>query len=514
MNMNESEAGEYLGGLRDYRKEVGEPLRNPETTPEERTKTIQDLGALRELYHEDPDYRQALRIIAELRSQREINHTKIEKRAEFPTDPEKRLEAIISSIGNHAGKQITFLSIPSTPGVIVTPWELHTAFVENSGRVWRTSGNVQRDHAQSSLIPIGMVAEEAVKRDGRNSELVGFTKTEAGREYGDPISKFLLKYASEHNISLDKIFGSTGSNQDSRAPYNRARILEYLSERKDESLIRIVDLAEFLGNKKGNIVADTLRALQEAGLVIFDSVDSENAKGKFTYTLNPGFIGAIKSQYNVLLNPVLDAIDTLRASGNTEFEIDNVLSEIQKNDADFNRDSVGNVLLDLANNRYLKHGEFKAGSTMSSVTILKEGIEFVNDVLTPLRTSLTDTPEGKALRDEWRNIDWQRYASNALMIHKENSRNANPIDQTLIQNTIREIISQNPGIRNNEMTNKLKELGLPYKNPSKQLASLLENGEVRRETQGKATMWYMVGQGHESEESDDETPTQPENVAF
>ncbi len=512
MNMNESEAGEYLGGLRDYRKEVGEPLRNPETTPEERTKTIQDLGALRELYHEDPDYRQALRIIAELRSQREINHTKIEKRAEFPTDPEKRFEAIISSIGNHAGKQITFLSIPSTPGVIVTPWELHTAFVENSGGVWRTSKSVQKAHAQHSLIPIGMVAEESVIRDGSNTELVGFTKTEAGREYGDPIAKFLLKYASEHNISLERIFGNTLSPVNSRAPYNRARILEYLSERKDDPHIRMTDLSELLGIKGTNLIARSLKALQEEGLVIFDSVDFEKLKGKFVYKLNPDFEGDTTSPYESVLASTLNAIKVLQESGTTGFEIDNVFKEIQKDHADSKRNSVRKVFYDLAKNGYFKRGEFEGSKLQSVVSILQEGTEFVNDVVIPLRTSLTDTPEGKALRDEWRNIDWQKYAPNVLKIHKENSWLANMTDPTVFQNAIREIISQNLGIRSSEVENKIKELGLPYKSAKNQLITLFKKGEIRKEIQGKASRWYLVEKGHESEESDEEIPTQPENT--
>ncbi len=491
MNMNESEAGEYIGGLRDYRKEVGEPLRNPTTTPEERTKTIQDLGSLGELDHENADHRQALRIIEELRSQ---------KKTEFPTDPEKRFEAIISSIGNNAGKQITFLSIPSVPGANITRWELHTAFVENSGGVWRTTSSLQRDHARRSLIPIGMVAEESVIRDGSNTEIVGFTKTEAGREYGDPISKFLLKYASEHNISLEKILGTTGSNQDSRAPYNRARILEYLSERKDDPHIRIVDISDFLECKNPALVTNSLRELQEEGLVIFDSVDQENTKGKYMYTLTPVFEGAARLQHNAIPHPVLDAIKTLQASGSTEFEIDTVFSEIQKNDSNYKRERVRAVIAELARNNYLKRGKFEGSKIKSAVRILQEGFEFVNEVIIPLRTSLTDTPEGKALRDEWRNIDWQKYAPNALQIHKENSRKANMTDSTVLQNAIREIISQNPGIRTNEMKNRIKELGLPYKGVTRLSSSLLQIGELRRETQGRASMWYIVEKGHEIEE--------------
>ncbi len=500
MNMNESEAGEYIGGLRDFRKEVGEPLRNPETTPEERTKTIQDLGSLGELDHENADHRQALRIIEELRAQRETNHPKIEKRAEFPTDPEKRFEAIISSIGNHAGKQATFLSIPSFPGANITPDELHTAFVENSGGVWRTHHSLQKAHTQASLIPIGMVAEESVIRDGHNTELVGFTKTEAGREYGDPISKFLLKYASEHNISLDQIFGFTGTNANSRAPYNRARILEYLSERKDDPHIRMADLAELLGLKSTSQIGGTLKALQEEGLVIFDSVDFENSEGKFICTLNPDFHGETNSRYKAALASTLNAIKALQESGSTEFETGNILSEIQKNDVDFKRDSVRKVVSDLIRNGYLIRGEFEGNKILSKVTILQEGTEFVNNVITPLRTSLTDTPEGKTLRDEWRNINWQKYAPNALKIHKENSRIANKTDPTVLQKAIREIISQNLAIRSGEVENKLKELGLPYKSSRNQLITLFKNGEIRKEKQGKASMWYIVEKGHEIEE--------------
>jgi len=220
-----------------------------------------------------------------------VSESSVGKKAEFPTDPEKRFASVISSIGNHAGKQITFLSIPSIPGAIITPRELHNAFLENSGRVWKTHGSVQDSHARRSLIPIGMVAEEIVMRDGSDTELVGFIQTEAGRTYGDPVSKFLLKYAATHDISFEKILGVTSSSTDSRAPYNRARVLEYLSQRKNDSNIRIVDVQKSLRISDDTTVREAMDLLQEEGLLMFESVDPEKTQGKFTYTLNPNFTG-------------------------------------------------------------------------------------------------------------------------------------------------------------------------------------------------------------------------------
>ncbi len=311
--MDSKEAKGYIKGVRDYRKEIGKPLHDPSSEPEQRQSALEDLRALRVLHREDPDYRQSLRIISELRSQREVkpsNEPDLKKAEhEFPTDPEERFATILSSVGNNAGKQITFLSIPSVSGTIITPWELHTAFIANSNSVWKRGSDVSQAHTEHSLIPIGMVAKKEGFKSGMQEVAVGFIQTEAGKKYGDPIAKYLLKYASEHNLSLEKILGTTASRTGSRAPYNRARVLEYLVGRKDATSIKIAQIAKDLGFQDPTTISESLTFLQNEGLVVYDSVNTENTKGKFTFSLNPEFKGEVKkSRSGLNVTPIIQAL--------------------------------------------------------------------------------------------------------------------------------------------------------------------------------------------------------------
>ncbi len=441
------------------------------------------------LTHQDPDSRQALRIVSELKDPH-VEQDEITRLSEFPADPEERYAAILSSIANHAGKQITFLSIPNIPGTIISSGDLHRTFVHNSDGAWKTARAVQRGHAKRSLIPIGMVAEDVGYHTGFQEKSVGFTQTQAGREYGDPISKFLLKYAAENNIAFEKILGSTISKTDSRAPYNRARILEYLAKRKNDSDIRIVDIIDFL-ESPANVAPYALSALQDEGLVLFDSVSPDNSKMKINYSINPDFHDIPHTTHKYNLKPALEAISSLTQKGVSEFNIDAVHSEMQKKNPNSTRNVASNLVLDLARGGYLNRGEFKGGRNLSVVTILQEGEKLVTEVLEPLRIALTDTPEGKALRDKWRNIPWEEYAPKALAIHKESSNKGNSINNSTSLIKINEIILQNPGIRTTDIMKTLKESGLPHKAINMYINKLIETGKIIREKEpNNITRWY------------------------
>lgn len=491
--MEIKEAQGYIRGARDYRKEIGKPLRDPTTPPEIRAVTIGELKILHDLDHEDPNYRQALRVISELRSQREIKQPKVEvteKKAEFPSDPEERYKAVISSIGNHAGKQITFLSISSIPGTITTPPEMHSAFLENSQGVWKTGGGVQKDHASSSLAPIGMVAKEVGIRNGSNREVVGYTQTEAGRKYGDPIAKFLLKYAAEHNISLQSIFGATGSTEN-RTPYYRSLILEYLSQAKDNKTIRIADIQKALSHKYDEVsVKSSLGELQKAGLLIFDTVNKETME-RFLYNTTDTLDNSkdLGGQTGIALR----AIKSLQAAGISEFNLDTIFSEIIKDNPDFKREDLAKKLFSIRKLGYIIQGEFKYGERLSSVVILQEGIDMVKDLLQPIHIALSDTPEGEVLRKEWKNIPWKEYAPTALAKLKESSSLANKVEASVSLQTAIDIVANNPGIRTTEITQKFKELGISASAASSASKRLFEEGVFRKDTvKGNFARWYVA----------------------
>ena len=76
-----------------------------------------------------------------------------------------------------------------------------------------------------TFAPIGLIVQDIMGR-GLNYSQRYFTLTQAGETYGQPAAAFSLKYAVDHNTSLFNLLGSTQSGGDSRAPYNRARLVE------------------------------------------------------------------------------------------------------------------------------------------------------------------------------------------------------------------------------------------------------------------------------------------------
>jgi predicted transcriptional regulator len=164
---------------------------------------------------------------------------------------------------------------------------------------------------------------------------------------------------------------------------------------------------------------------------------------------------------------------------------------MQKKNPNSTRNVASNLVLDLARGGYLNRGEFKGGRNLSVVTILQEGEKLVTEVLEPLRIALTDTPEGKALRDKWRNIPWEEYAPKALAIHKESSNKGNSINNSTSLIKINEIILQNPGIRTTDIMKTLKESGLPHKAINMYINKLIETGKIIREKEpNNITRWY------------------------
>ena len=103
----------------------------------------------------------------------------------------------------------------------------------------------------------------------------GWTVTEEGKEYGKPIANFMLNKAAALGMSMRPILGPTHSSSEERAPYNRARIIECLSDGETHTA---TDLGAHTHNTQ--CITYHLDELQKQGLVRFESSQSRPIYGR------------------------------------------------------------------------------------------------------------------------------------------------------------------------------------------------------------------------------------------
>jgi DNA-binding Lrp family transcriptional regulator len=211
-----------------------------------------------------------LRHLVEARDQRlipsnSLSRILIEKtRWDFPQNPEARLETILRCMNGEI-KQAILLVVDKEPltgtGIGKRLSELTSSTLPGRGTF--------RDYCIQTLTPAGLLVHELFGK-GWGARYGCFSLSKAGERYGQPVAAFSLKYAVDHNLSLYDLFGPTFSAGDSRAPYNRARIIELLAE----GCRRTVELEERLGLPHTDINYH-LKHLQARGFVRFRSLRSE-----------------------------------------------------------------------------------------------------------------------------------------------------------------------------------------------------------------------------------------------
>lgn len=181
---------------------------------------------------------------------------------DFADNPEVRLEAVLGCMNGEL-KQTTLLVLdrsPLTKGGIRRRLEDLT---DAPLPVYST----YNDYCVQSHVPAGLVIHEVFGR-GLKLHHSAFRLTKAGVTYGQPIAAFSLRYAVDHNLSFYEFLGPATTAGESRAPYNRARILELIAEGHNE----IVNLEEALGLDHTNVTYH-LRHLQSLGFLCYRSLD-------------------------------------------------------------------------------------------------------------------------------------------------------------------------------------------------------------------------------------------------
>jgi hypothetical protein len=191
----------------------------------------------------------------------------------FPEDPEARLAAVLSCINSEL-KQATLLVLDRHPG---TSTDISKRLATIANAKLPTPGTFS-SYCTDTLVTMGFVVQERFRKRRPGFPRNYFAISGPGEKYGQPIAAFSLRYAVDHNLSLHELLGQTASAGESRAPYNRARLVELVAEGHD----RMVDVQECLGLAIED-VRQHLRKLEKLALLTFDSLSFEK-KGVNSYT--------------------------------------------------------------------------------------------------------------------------------------------------------------------------------------------------------------------------------------
>lgn len=395
--------------------------------------------------------------------------------SDFPSDPEARLEAVLSCMNGEL-KQATLLILDRFPR---TRTSIGNGLRELTDLP--LPPGVFHDYCVQTLCPAGFVVHELFGK-GLKVRHHGYKLSHAGERYGQPIAAFSIRYAVDNNFSLYHLLGPATAAGKSRAPYNRARIMELLGEGSG----RIVELEERLELDHTDITYH-LRHLQGHGLVRFDSLNPERA-GK-TYRWVEGRLP--QEAKTVLTRRQLTKIVA-------QWLYCNRIGNPAQIARDLNhrfKQNISNVLVGLAR-QGLAHTQFPS-SDRSAVT-LGERAEIALGYLERVRAALTDKRELKRMTaelEEFRREEetFRHYIDASLKLYRAvspmmNARRAAEREAELVA-FIREYQRKHmSGPRPSVMA---KELGWNLATLRDYINSLLEKARLIREQKGTTVRYRL-----------------------
>jgi len=417
-------------------------------------------------------------------------HFEPKQEYEFPNDTDERIETILSGIGNGAQKSVIFLNASSQRDIPVGYSGLKNSFMAATDGSWDIHPTTIRGLIQDSIVPTGMVNKE---NNG------GISINEDGREYGEPLAKFMIRLAGTSNFSLAEVFSETHKTPEAkhRNPYTIFRLLELLPNSTEEEK-SANELAKEIGVSLPPI-GRRLKELQKLGLATYDSVDNELPEGKFGYTVERDFDDETPRSIRGLVTQfVSQAIRELQEENPEGFlDIDSIHTKaIELGAQAKTREVTGLILAGLANEGYIKSGNYETTGMLSRSRLTQDGEKLVENFIRPIRIALTDTVEGKNLRDTWREIPWQHYSPRAIQMHREKPGKAQDLPAAELDAAILDIIAQRPEVRSGEINTMLGR-----KNVNVNLLRLLAQGKIERIRKGKATLWRTTSSHEKLQET-------------
>ncbi|MBI2451970.1 helix-turn-helix transcriptional regulator [Candidatus Pacearchaeota archaeon] len=392
----------------------------------------------------------------------------------FPNNLEDRL-AIIANALNTEFKSAILLHLDDTPREAP---EIRVKVRETIGRGYLPSKSTFGTYGDT-LHEIALVAKKTITRDTGEVEYIGYSLTEAGKTYGLPCAVLSLRYAVDNNISMFQILGSTASPGESRAPYNRIRILREL--RNSEEL-REIDLKEAL-DLYGYTVRNHLDGLVKIGFVEFDSVGAKT-KGKYKFQwIKSKPLDKVEAvrHHTTLTRRVAECL----ANNDKAFDY-NELSKVLRCG---NVQNISTVLCGLERQgRVIRIFPWKAGELMSKVRILDNGRKFHDELYLPLTGLLSDSSLEVSRQEQETFRESQEYANyirRGIELYRRVSPNINKKSPEERIEEIKALLRNKPGMTSRKIAD---ILGISWMRITKYLSQLSK--EIRIEEEGNEVRYF------------------------
>lgn len=416
----------------------------------------------------------------------------------FPEDPEERLAALLAAF-NFGPKAVTLLLLPE-PDSYISPQDLAREFKQLMAGT--EMGQVREytapDYCHGTLCPIGLVARKYTFNNWGKEELVGFGLSPAGQHYGLAASCLVLEFEQEQGFSLFQVLGQTASSSshNRRAPMTRARILELLVQEQQPQ--REVDIIQKLGIVQP-IVEAALIALKKAGIINYQAVTSNTGQVQVEYArgdLPVEQVALLRTDHS-LTQAVAKAcqqlaLENLMISQATVFER---LPESFRKDRKTRtlRGRVSRILSNLAEQGFLKRGEFTGGEKQSIASINQKGAIVVRELIEPLRKLTQDNPltlakvRGEVIPKVMVNLNG--YARTSAKLYYPFSRSSRMLESQANRERVLALIAQRQGITAVQLA---AETELNNDTIRNYLRAFFESGQIESDKVKGVFYWRLI----------------------
>ena len=414
--------------------------------------------------------------------------SKIEKPREFPTNPEQRLEALLS-VGNTEPKQVLSLLLMDNSQSVEALRSQFIGLIEGvlyRGKQWKPIVQTIEGYLVDSLDSIGFIAFSVIE-----SSKIGYARTQGGKFYGQPVMAFMLNMANQLGISMYQLLGSTQTRGDSRAPYNRFRILEFLlSQYRNGKETREIDISNLLNLNSAGLIGH-LNALKEIDFIEWDSISSE-LKGQIIYRWKEGKNPNEVSRYSITKNITRDVAEYLCQNKTSNNLV--VVEYLKKKEHYKNREDES--LLWTVNNTlaYLeKHGfaesNYRGTKVQSHVNLVRGIADIVEEFTIELRNAVNNGNELRAMEQLYNSYmaDYDRFKhdSGAVRFYIDVSPQLNAITAEEAQRKIFSYLKEKVESRPKDMKEDLGFDVYPY------LRKMFNNALIVERREGKKAFYSI-----------------------
>ena len=241
-------------------------------------------------------------------------------------------------------------------------------------------------YCQDSLCDVGLLAEEYATDEWGVKKIVGFCVTERGRRIGIFTALSILWYENKAHTSLYPVFGQTASPGETRAPFNRVRVLDYMCRHPYE--VREADLVTAVGLEH-SLIAGSFHSLSNYEMIDYKSVTSNTGRTQIRYKVVESKDPAKADYYQHYPSLQEEIIKILKESTEpiSALDISEKLPDQFKqnwNNKKRLKSHISEVLSDLSRQNYLARVDrFTGAKKQSDVSLTIKGRDLYFQVLYP-----------------------------------------------------------------------------------------------------------------------------------